>query len=110
MRRSHRMLHSNSYNPIHLAVAAAGGAVVVVAAAVVAASVVAAEPRIHHSHHIPFVVAAVGEEEGILIHPSVDIHHTYLHTPAVAGTAADYVDTPVAGAVHTMPTHFAVEA
>jgi len=101
------MLHNNSCNPIHLA-AAVVAAVAVAAAAVVAASVVVDEPRIHHLHHIPFVVAVVEEGGGILIHPSVDIHHTYLHTPAVAGTAADYVDTPVAGAVHT--PYFAVEA
>jgi len=95
------MLHSNSYNPIHL-LAAVEGAVVAVAAAVVvvgvvAASVVAVAPRIHHPHHIPYAaaVAEVGDT------PSADTHHTYLlHTAAVAGTAAA-AGTAVVAVAHT---------
>jgi len=94
------MLHSNSYNPIHL-LAAVEGAVVAAAAAVVvgvvAASVVAVAPRIHHPHHIPYA-AAVAEVEDT---PSADTHHTYLlHTAAVAGTAAA-AGTAVVAVAHT---------
>jgi len=93
------MLHSNSYNPIHL-LAAVEGAVVAVAAAVVvgvvAASVVAVAPRIHHPHHIPYA-AAVAEVGDTL---SADTHHTHLlHTAAVAGTAA--AGTAVVAVAHT---------